>query len=111
MTPAEISLRDQQLDEEGHDENCSVYSDGPCSGPPVCSASGGEFPRPPAKRSRTIQLASSEDAVTLTGPVAVAHRRWAAAMLQLRAYKAQYEQAGAEAQAAHNEYVRLLTGG
>ena len=109
--PADIPLRDQLLDEEGHDDNCGVWDGNSCSGSPVCSATASEFPRPPKRKPRIMQAETAgPDAVTLTGPSAAAYRRYIAAMAELKVAKDMYAAAGQAAQAAHEEFLRLVVG-
>lgn len=108
-TAAEITLREQQLDDEGHDENCPVFSDGDCAGEPVCMAGTAERARPRIVRSKA-KAATATESVTLTGASAAAYRRYVTAMAELRTTKEMFATAGAVAQAAHEEFLRLVVG-
>lgn len=107
MTPAEISLRDQQLDEEGHDDNCPVFSDGECSGPPVCSANT-ERKAAPRRVKRTLASVAPEPAPS--NHEQLLRARYIEAMRQLGLVKAQYAAAGQTAQTAHEEWLREVLG-
>lgn len=112
MTPAEISLRDQQLDEEGHDDNCPVFTDGECSGPPVCSANTERRAAPRRVRAKMPALASGtvHDLQASQTHEQLLRQRYIEAMRQLGVVKAQYAAAGTAAQAAHEEWLREVLG-
>lgn len=108
-TAAEISLREQQLDDEGHSEDCPVFSDGECAGPPLCDANTSQRAAP-RRKPRQLQAVAAPGDVTLTGPAASAYRKYIAAMAELRTAKEMFAAAGQAAQVAHEEFLRLVVG-
>lgn len=111
-TVAEISAREQQLDEEGHDDDCAAYEDHACS----CGIGSGQgIVTRPIRKPRALKTdggpwPASPDAVVLEGAHAAAYRRWTSAMHALGEAKNAYAKAGIEAQAAHEALAQLSVG-
>ena len=113
-TPAEISLREQQLDSEGHDSECAAYDDRDCS----CHLSGvlQADARPLRKTRRAepgkqwVTPIGAVPAVELTGRHAEAYAELCAAHRELATAKQMFAAASQRAQGAYEAFLALSVG-
>lgn len=104
---AAISLREQQLDEQGHDENCAAREGHACSCgviPPAVL---------PATRAGVLEriiaaYPPSPDSETLTGDAAAKLRAYKAAAAAVRASEEAHQRAAAAYRKALEEFTEAV---
>lgn len=112
-TPAEISLREQQLDSDGHDPECAAYEDRDCS----CHLSGApQAVTRPVRKSRRAEPGKpwvapfDPNGVVLAGRHAEAYAELCAAHRELATAKQMFAAASQRAQGAYEAFLALSVG-